>query len=375
MTKIRRLDAWPVKYLEPNDDNGTRYVVMVRLTADDGTIGWGEAVTIFREATIATAVLINELQDVVVGHSAESPVSLNKVLKAHMWWYGEGGLATFAVAGIDLAAWDLAGHLTNVSVVNILGGALYDSLPVVVTTHATLADLKAQAELIAEWVGRYSASGAKVGFGKRGDANLGFDHGRDVQFVRSLRSALGDGPQIMIDLGVRNSWDVATAVRRVLDFEVYGLHWIEEPLGADDPEGYATLRAKTTALIAYGEREWTPRGIRRILRSGTVDVVGIDAGRAEGITGFVAACRYIEAEKRQVNAHAFAGPISYAAGLAVSFTSTACRQFEVAPLVNHLVRDFAPALPRPSGGVVVPLLGPGLGVDVITDAVLASVIA
>jgi len=367
-------EAWAVGYTEPNDHHSTRYSVMVRLTAQDGNVGWGEAVTIFREAAMATAVLANGLAEVIVGAPARSPVALHHRVREHVWWYGEGGLASFALAAIDMAAWDLAGHISNVSVVDLLGGAVHDSLPVVVSSHATLGDLQAQAELFALWVHELGAIGVKVGFGKRGDANLGFDHERDLKFLRLLRAALGDRALVMIDLGVRNRWDVATAVRRTLAFQEYGLHWIEEPLGADDPEGYATLRAKTNALIAYGEREWTVRGIRRIVGTGTVDVVGIDAGRAEGVTGFSSACRYIEADKRQANAHAFAGPLSYAAGLAVSLTSLACRQFEVAPLRNSFVRDVAPGLVRSAGGVVTPLPGPGLGVEVDAAAVVSAAV-
>jgi L-alanine-DL-glutamate epimerase-like enolase superfamily enzyme len=372
---IAGTQAWAVSYTEPNDHDSTRYSVMVRLTAEDGHVGWGEAVTIFREAALATAVLANGLAELIVGAPARSPAALHQRVKERAWWYGEGGLASFALSAIDMAAWDLAGHISNLSVVELLGGAVHESLPVVVTSHATLSDLQGQAELFARWSDELGAIGVKVGFGKQGGANLGFDHERDVKFVRLLRAALGERALVMIDLGARIRWDVAAAVRRTLAFEEHGLHWIEEPLGADDPEGYVTLRAKTTALIAYGEREWTLRGIRRIVKTGTVDVVGIDSGRAEGITGFAAACRYIEAEKRQANAHAFAGPLSYAAGLAVSLTSPACRQFEVAPLVNSFVRDVAPGLPRPTGGVVGPLPGDGLGVDVDFDAVVSAVVS
>ena len=75
-------------------------------------------------------------------------------------------------------------------------------------------------------------------------------------------------------------------MRRAKAMEEYDLAWIEEPLGAWDPEGYANLRAKTTTRIAYGESEWTLEQFERVLATGTVDVIGVDPGRAEGITGF-----------------------------------------------------------------------------------------
>lgn len=167
----------------------------------------------------------------------------------------------------------------------------------------------------------------------------------------------------MIDIGARVRWDVATAVRRVRSFEEHDLHRIEEPLGPDDPEGYATLRSKTSTLIAYGEREWTMRGVDRILRTGTVDVVGMDPGRTEGITGFTRACALAEAPGRQANAHAWAGPVALAASLAVSAASAACHQFEVQPLPNPLHAELA-HVPPPAGGRIAPPAGPGLGIEV-----------
>jgi L-alanine-DL-glutamate epimerase-like enolase superfamily enzyme len=167
----------------------------------------------------------------------------------------------------------------------------------------------------------------------------------------------------MFDIGARIKWSVEEAIARVASFEPCGLYWIEEPLGADNPEGYRRLQSETSVLIAYGEREWTAQGVRRILATGTVDVVGIDAGRAEGISGFVDALRSIESASKQVNAHAFAGPSSYAAGLAVSLTTRACNQFEVAPLRNELMTRLAPTLTVPVTEVGV-LPGYGLGIEI-----------
>lgn len=372
--KVARVEAWPVVYTEPNDHNAQRFVTLVRLTADDGTTGWGEAVTLFREAALATAITVDGLAGVVAGKDAHRPVALWHAVKEHTWWYGEGGIGTFALAAIDIAAWDLAGRLRGVSVVDLLGGAVHESLPVCVSSHAMLADLGHEAARFAGWVHELNAIGCKVGFGKRGAANLGFDHDRDLAFVRRLRDAVGDERQIMIDLGQRVRWSVTDAVRRIRGFEEERVHWVEEPLGADDPAGYATLRARTNTLIAYGEREWTVRGYRRIVDTGTVDVVGIDAGRAEGLTGFVRASQYAATSQRQVNAHAFAGPLSYAAGLAASLVSPTCHQMEVAPLVNSAVRDLAPHLPRAGQGRVAALPGAGLGVDIDEDALGAMCI-
>ena len=118
-----------------------------------------------------------------------------------------------------------------------------------------------------EWVAP-GLHGVKVGFGKRGNARLGYEHDRDVEYIRRMREGLGPDQMIMIDCGWNVKWDVMTAVRRVQAFEEYGLHWIEEPLLEWDPEGYANLRSKTTTLIAYGEKEWDLAGFEQVLGDG-----------------------------------------------------------------------------------------------------------
>lgn len=211
--------------------------------------------------------------------------------------------------------------------------------------------------------------GVKAGFGKRGSARLGYEHDRDVEYVRAMRQGLGDDKAIMIDLGWAIKWDVTTAVRRTQAFDEFNIHWVEEPLGAWDPEGYANLRAKTTTRIAYGEKEWTLDGYERVLATGTVDVIGVDPGRAEGITGFRRVAELIEQHRRQANAHAWSSAIGTAASLAISFSSPACKVFESKPIRNPMQHELVSAPYDPVDGWALPPSGPGLGINVIEEVV------
>jgi L-alanine-DL-glutamate epimerase-like enolase superfamily enzyme len=367
---IDGIDYWVVPYLEPNDHGSTRYSVFVQVRDSSGASGWGEAVTIFDEAARSTMAVLDGWAPLIVGLTAD-PALVREAVYAHAWWYAGGGSAAFALAALDVAVWDLSARLQHRTVVDLLGGpALPEdpSLPVIVSTHAFYEDLGYQSDFLAQCVTEIGAAGVKVGWGKKGGAGLGVDSARDVQFAQSLRAALPEGSHMMFDIGARIRWSVDEAIERVAAFEPFDLYWIEEPLGADNPAGYRRLKDSTSVLIAYGEREWTANGVRRILSTGTVDVVGIDAGRAEGITGFVDAVKSIEAAGAQVNAHAFAGPSSYAAGLAVSLTTSSCQQFEIAPLRNQLMTQLAPGLDVPHERVTV-LPGHGLGVDIDREAV------
>jgi L-alanine-DL-glutamate epimerase-like enolase superfamily enzyme len=184
-----------------------------------------------------------------------------------------------------------------------------------------------------------------------------------------MREGIGADKMLMIDCGIRVIWDVTGAVRRAQAMEEYRLDWIEEPLGAWDPEGYANLRAKTSTRIAYGEREWTLDQFERVLATGTVDVVGVDPGRAEGITGFKKICDRVEFYRRQANAHAWSSAIVTAASLAISFSSPACKLFEFKPLRNPMQHDLVAKPFDHVNGWVFPPTGPGLGIEVNEDVI------
>ena len=368
--KIVSVEPIPVAYPEPNDFNATRYLCLVKITTDEGLVGWGESITQFPEANPATAAIISGMSEILIGQDPVNTEQLWRAMKDRCWWYGyRGGIASYAVAAIDIALWDLKGQALGKSVLELLGGPVHEKLPAIASSHAHYESIPAMAEEAREWLST-GMHGMKVGFGKRGDARLGYEHDRDVKYVKTMREAIGPDKMLMIDCGINVKWDVATAVKRVQAFDEYLIDWIEEPLGAWDPNGYATLRNKTKTLIAYGEREWTLSGFEDVLATGTCDVVGVDPGRAEGITGFKKVTDRVEYYRRQANAHAWSSAIVSAASLAISFSTPACKLFEIKPLRNPMQHDLVNnPVEHVDGWVYPPLSSPGLGIDIVEDVV------
>ena len=369
MSRIATVEPIPVSYPEPNDFNALRHLCLVKITTEDGVVGWGESITQFPEANFATKAIIEGMAERVIGKDPLENIAIWHQLRDKKWWYGyRGGIASYAVAAIDMALWDIKGKLLNTSVLNLLGGAVHEKLPVIASCHAHYEDIGAMVEEAQEWVAP-GLHGVKVGLGKRGNARLGYEHDRDVEYMKRMREGLGPKAQIMLDCGWNIKWDVMTAVRRVQAFEEHGLTWIEEPLMEWDPEGYRNLRGKTTTLIAYGEKEWDLRGFEEVLATGTVDVVGIDPGRAEGITGFKKATERVEFYKRQSNAHAWSSAICSASSLAVSFSTPSAKLFEFKPLRNPMQHDLVEEPFEHVNGWVYPPTKPGLGIEVKEDVV------
>jgi L-alanine-DL-glutamate epimerase-like enolase superfamily enzyme len=367
--RIAKVEAIPVSYPEPNDFDALRHLCLAKVTTEDGVVGWGESITQFTEANFATKAIIEGMAERVVGKDPLENIAIWYALRDKKWWYGyRGGIASYAISAIDMALWDIKGKLLNTSVLNLLGGAVHEKLPAIASAHAHYEDIGAMVEEAQEWVAP-GMHGVKVGFGKRGNARLGYEHDRDVEYIRRMREGLGPDRMIMIDCGWAIKWDVMTAVRRVQAFEEHGLHWIEEPLLEWDPEGYANLRSKTTTLIAYGEKEWDLAGFEQVLGTGTVDVVGIDPGRAEGITGFKKATERIEFYRRQSNAHAWSSAICSAASLAISFSTPSAKLFELKPLRNPMQHELVSEPFEHRDGYMYPPTKPGLGIDIIEEVV------
>jgi L-alanine-DL-glutamate epimerase-like enolase superfamily enzyme len=370
-SRVRGISTFSVCYPEPNDNNNLRYLLFVRAEADDGTVGWGEAITQFPEATRATEKIVEGMADLVIGTDPMRNVATWRKIKQATWWYGHrGGVAAFALSAIDIALWDLKGKLLGLPLIDLIGGAHVERLPVVASTHAFNASIEYEAERHGRYVTEQGYRGFKIGMGKRGDARLGYSLERDVEFVRLLREAAGPDAWIMMDRGQSLNWDVRSAIRRTNAFEEHDLMWIEEPLEPDDLEGFRQLRRHVRTLVAGGEREWDARGYEAVIAGGVIDVVGCDIGRAEGITGVLKVIQLVEQANVWFNSHAWSSAVNTAASIALSASTPRCLLQELKPDENPMQHELVdePFVQR-DGWIDVPAK-PGVGVEV-RESVLA----
>ena len=163
-------------------------------------------------------------------------------------YYGREGAAIQAMAGVDLALWDIKGRLSGQPVYMLLGGAYRKS----VRAYAShMFDFDPEA------TGRRAAEAAKAGFTavKFGWEPMGPDPELDETLVRVIRNNVGESVDVCIDAGL--AWDATTAIKRCRLFEPYGIYWLEEPLHPDDVRGYRKLVSAVSTPIAAGENEST----------------------------------------------------------------------------------------------------------------------
>ncbi|WP_309068217.1 mandelate racemase/muconate lactonizing enzyme family protein [Microbacterium sp.] len=252
-------------------------VISVTVRDAHGGEGHGFSWTPQIGGTAVKALLDTDLVPAAMGRPATPGVWHE--LWRHVHEAGGGGITTIALAGLDLALWDLRARRAGASVTGLLGRR-HDALPAYgsgVNLHYPLDELVAQAE---RWVAAgFAAVKIKVG---------GPDLAEDVARVAAVREVLGPGRRLMVDANQR--WDLETAGRAIPALAEHGIGWVEEPLRADDLAGYRELARRIRPLgvpIAAGENIHTVHRFRDFLDAGALQVVQPNIVRVGGITPFL----------------------------------------------------------------------------------------
>lgn len=367
--QIKKVTAYPLRYPEPNDRLVMRHVTLVKIETDNGLVGWGECISQWPEAALAVKTLIEQgFAPILIGRDPTENHALYRLIKDHCWWYGDTGMATFAVSAIDIALWDLKGKALGLPIHNLLGGKLHDKLRACASTHPSKASLDDLAQELADHA-KNGYTAVKVGFGKMGEANLGTDEKRDIAYVRTVREAIGPNVDFMVDLGKKTRWDYAMGVRMSREFEKYGLRWIEDPFQPTNIEAYQHLRKSIQTQVAAGEREWTPAAYKRLIELGVADVYLADPGRIGGITAVKEVIEMTAAAHLFYNAHTWSSAINTAAAVHLTATAPNYIVFELKPLPSPLQNELVVTPITQEGGWVPVLNGPGLGIEIREEAI------
>ena len=174
----------------------------------------------------------------------------------------------------------------------------------------------------------------------------------------------------MVDTpGVWNLWDVPTAIQRFKDLEPYRLLWIEQPLLPADLDAHVRLRRAVCTPIGTGEDEWNLEGYRRLILSGGVDVVQLDPGRCQGLTGALQVIKLVEAENLQYSLHTWSSALNTAASVHLMAISRQGRCMDFKPHESPMQHELVTDPWVQEDGFLEVRQKPGLGVEVVEDVV------
>lgn len=219
----------------------TRYETMlVRVVAEDGTEGWGEALAPVGPE-IAAAVIKHLLGPALVGRDAATPRANWKFLRSLMRERGHlVGHQADALAALDIALWDLCGQISNRRIVDLLGGALREDIPVYVS-GLPVEEREARVGLARNFA-QQGAQRFKLHLGQ------GVDH--DLEVFDSVQAAV---PDARIAVDAHWAYTLADAAALCGALEERGAWFVEAPMAPEDLAGHADLATRTRLPIAVGE--------------------------------------------------------------------------------------------------------------------------
>jgi L-alanine-DL-glutamate epimerase-like enolase superfamily enzyme len=219
-------------------------------------------------------------KEVAAGIIGEDPNDIGKLYTKLLWAgasVGRSGVATQALAAIDIALYDLKAKRAGLSLAKFLG-SYRDSVRTYNTSggflNASLDEVKERASAMLE----QGIGGIKIKVGLP-------DSSKDLHRVAGIRKHIGWDVPLMVD--ANQQWDRATALRMGRRLEEFNLSWIEEPLDAYDFDGHAHLARVLDTPIATGEMLASVTEHKGLIDANGCDIIQPDAPRVGGITQFL----------------------------------------------------------------------------------------
>lgn len=285
--------------------------VFVKVMTDSGLYGVGEATLEYREPTVVQAIM--ELERYLVGKDPHNIEAFWHDACRDAYWRG-GVVLMSALAGVEMALWDIKGKDLGVPVYKLLGGKVRDSVKCY--ANGWFAGAKTPEEFAekAKIAVENGFSGLKWDpFGK---AYLNIDPkslNDALDCVAAVKDAVGDKVHLIIEGHGR--FNVPTAVRIGNALEKFGILWFEEPIPPDDKKGIAWVRSKIATPVSGGERLYSRFEYADYLRMECADFWQPDVSHAGGIMEVRKIASMAEAHYIPVCPHNPSGPVANAATL------------------------------------------------------------
>ncbi|MCC7082963.1 MAG: mandelate racemase/muconate lactonizing enzyme family protein [Burkholderiales bacterium] len=335
--------------------------VVVKVETDAGITGIGAA---HGGPEAIKAVVEHELQPALIG---EDPTQVERLWEkmysgsrlqptlergySHPSARGRSGERLCAIAGVDIALWDIFGKAQNLPIYRLLGAARSD-------IRAYASGGWAPGEQAAEEMAGYAAKGFTA-VKMRAEGRDGFSVRKSLARVAAARRGIGPDVELMVD--AHGSLDVATSIRLARGMEEHGVAWFEEPVSPDNHAGLAEVRRATSVPMATGERESTRFAFLSLLEKRAVDVIQPDVAIAGGFTEVRRIAALASAYGVRMAPHVWSAGVLFAASIHVVMSTPSSFIFEVSQASNPMIYEMFEEPFDIRGGRVHAPAKPGLG--------------
>jgi len=326
--------------------------VVAEVEADNGMIGIG--ISIGGEP--AAFIIENHLSRFVEGEDPRNVERIWDQMFRATVNYGRKGLPVQAISAVDLAIWDLLGHIRDEPVWAMLGGKTKDRLPVYCTSARP--DLSKDLGFVGAKIPcPYGPSAGDEGFRK------------NVEFFAGWREKVG--PDFPLSLDCYMALTVPYSIKLAKALQPYNIKWMEEFLPPDDYAGYAQVKdalKDTGILLTTAEHEYTRYGYRQLIESKCVDILQPDITWLGGMTEARRIVAMAAAYDIMVIPH---GSAAYSYHLQYAFTNCpVAEMINLSPKADKIVPYFGglfPDEPLPKDGWIDLPDRPGFGMTLKRD--------
>ncbi|WP_435135672.1 mandelate racemase/muconate lactonizing enzyme family protein [Actinacidiphila sp. bgisy144] len=335
-----------------------QYATLVKVRAEDGSVGIGECYGLPSPEVTAT-VVATVLAPLLVGQDGLATTAVwERLFQGQAAGGHNRGFYLEAVAGVDLALWDLRGKHAGVPVHRLLGGPVRERVECYaspVALHADPQDSALQARGFVD--AGFRTLKVKIGRGAR----------TDRAHLHAVRAAVGEDIDILTDANCAYDLDEATRVGSVLrDLDI---SWYEEPLQVDDLANLAELRRRTGLTIVNGETHFTRFDLRDCLVHRAIDVFMPNVARSGGITEATRLSALASAFHVDIAPHGVGSGVSLCAALQLCAAIPNLRTYEYNRLPNPIREQILRNPPAFRDGALTVPTGPGLGFELDDAAV------
>ena len=251
-------------------------LIISRVRVEDGTEGVGYTYTGGFGGRAIREMIRTDLTPFLIGQDASRINYLWNAMNWRVHYVGKGGLASFALAALDVALWDLRGKKTQTPLWKLAGGANTRA-----RAYGGGIDLQFTTEQLVRNVKGYLDAGLRGVKIKVGRDRLD----EDVERVAAVRKAIGRDVDFMVDANMK--WPVETAIRATHKLREFDLLWLEEPTIPDDIRGYREIASRGALPLAAGENYHTVMEFKNMFEFGRVDFPQPDVSTVGGITAWL----------------------------------------------------------------------------------------
>lgn len=266
--------------------------LLIRVQTDDGLVGWGEA---FGYGAIPATITALEtvVKPLALGRDVGDIDAFMTSLKKPLHIFGRSGCVQYALSGLDIALWDLAGKRAGKSVAALLSEKVRTSIP----AYKSFMRLE-KPEIVTLACERAIAQGYR-------SVKL---HEISLPAVAAARAALG--PEVSLTLDVNCAWPAAQALSMARQLAPYELKWLEEPIWPpEDLQGLSVLREQTDMPLALGENLANAWSFLPLIDEGVVDYFQPSVTKMGGISEFSIVAKAAQTSGRTIAPHSpYFGP-------------------------------------------------------------------